>query len=108
MEYFVLRHLERERRELQWSGKTLKQQVQRGWFRKIHTVYYASGQAGSEAAERKERWRLSSRGLEFEQNMTFGDSGLWGSTNAFNGVLGQENTTLKQQDFGSSTVEKIT
>ena len=76
--------------------------------KKIHTLYYASGQAGSEAAERKERWRLSSRGLEFEQNMTFGDSGLWGSTNAFNGVLGQENTTLKQQDFGSSTVEKIT
>ncbi len=82
MEYFVLRHLERERRELQWSGKTLKQQVQRGWFRKIHTVYYASGQAGSEAAERKERWRLSSRGLEFEQNVTFGDSGLRGKEEA--------------------------
>ena len=52
MEYFVLRHLEREKRELQWSGKTFKQQVQRGWVPEtIH--YYVSGQTGSETAEGK-------------------------------------------------------
>ena len=52
VEYFVLRHLEREKRELQWSGKTFKQQVQRGWVPEtIH--YYASGQTGSETAEGK-------------------------------------------------------
>ena len=38
----------------------------------IDSVYYASGQTGSEAAEQKERWRLSSRSLEYEENVTVG------------------------------------
>ena len=47
-----LRHLEREKRKLQWSGETFKQQVQRGWVPEtIH--YYASGRTGSETAEGK-------------------------------------------------------